>query len=54
MIPENIISLGHRETEIRTQSLAAVVADKMLSDHVDAVGKHGRRKKRREVTDHVH
>ena len=37
MIPENIISLGQREAEIRTQSLAAVVPDRMLSDHVDAV-----------------
>lgn len=37
MIPENIIRLGRREGELRDQSLAAIAADKVASDHLDAV-----------------
>ena len=37
MIPENIIGLGRREAELRAESLAAISADKMMSDHLEAV-----------------
>ncbi|UTP38174.1 hypothetical protein M9M90_13200 [Phenylobacterium sp. LH3H17] len=37
IIPENIISLGRREAELRSASLAAISGDKMMSDHLDAV-----------------
>ncbi len=37
MIPENIIGLGCREAELRAESLTAIVGDKMMSDHLDAV-----------------
>jgi len=37
MIPENIIGLGRREAELRAESLAAISADKMMSDHLDVI-----------------
>jgi hypothetical protein len=37
MVPENIISLGQWEAELRVRSLAAVSDDKMMSDHLDAI-----------------
>lgn len=37
MIPPNITELGRREAELRIQSLEAISADKMMSDHLDAV-----------------
>ncbi len=37
MIPQNIISLGQREVELRVESLAAVAADKMMSDHLEVI-----------------
>lgn len=37
MIPENIILLGRFEADLRAQSLEAIAADKMMSDHLDAI-----------------
>jgi hypothetical protein len=37
MIPENILGLGVREAELRAEALAAIQAEPMLGDHLDAI-----------------
>lgn len=37
MIPHNIIGLGQREAELRAESLAAVSANKVMCDHIEAI-----------------
>lgn len=36
-IPENIVVLGHRESELREQSLGAIDDNERMSDHLDAI-----------------